>query len=245
MPFPVAIWTQNHDPLSNVWLSAAVAAIPVVFLFYLLAVKKIRAHMAAVYAFLVSILLSAFVFRMPTAMLAGSVAHGLVYGLLQIAWVLLCAVFVYEVTVETGHFTTIKDSIGGVTADQRLQVLLIGFAFGAVLEGAGGGGAPVAVTGLGEADLSAMIGRILPWTAMLLPFWLVRSMTTWSNTFAVWPGLAVCGGVFAAIQFYWSNFRDAALVDITGGMVTLIALTLFLKVWKPRQIWRYPGEAPL
>src|SRR6266852_3551201 len=236
MLFPVAIWTQNHDPLSSVWLSAAVAAIPVVFLFYLLAVRKIRAHMAAVYAFLVSILLAALVFGMPPVMLAGAVAHGLVYGLLQIAWVLLCAVFVYEVTVETGHFTTIKDSIGGVTADQRLQVLLIGFAFGAVLEGAGGGGAPVAVagammvglgfepfaaamlcliantapvafggvgnpiralvavTGLGDADLSAMIGRILPWTAMLLPFWLVRSMTGWRQTFSVWPAALLCGG---------------------------------------------------
>src|SRR5438067_1075214 len=102
----MAIWTQNHDPLSNVWLSAGVAAIPVVFLFYLLAVKKIRAHMAAVYAFLVSILIAAFVFGMPVGMLAGSVAHGLVYGLLQIAWTLVCAVFVYEVTVETGHFAT-------------------------------------------------------------------------------------------------------------------------------------------
>ncbi len=102
----------------------------------------------------------------------------------------------------------------------------------------------VAVTGLGEADLSSMIGRILPWTAMILPFWLVRSMTTWSNTFAVWPGLVVCGGVFAAIQFYWSNFQDGALVDIVGGMVTLIALALFFKAWKPRQVWRYPGEPP-
>src|SRR5260370_25598675 len=145
MLFPIAIWTQTHDPLSSVWLSAAVAAIPVVFLFYLLAVRKIRAHMAAVYAFLVSILLAALVFKMPAAMLAGSVAHGLVYGLLQIAWTLLCAVFVYELTVESGHFAVIKDSIGGVTPDQRLQVLLIGFSFGAVLEGAGGGGAPVAV----------------------------------------------------------------------------------------------------
>src|SRR2546422_454993 len=192
MLFPVAIWTQNHDPLSSVWLSAAVAAIPVVFLFYLLAVRKIRAHMAAVYAFLVSILLAALVFKMPPAM--------------------LCLIA-----------NTAPVAFGGVGNPIR---------------------ALVAVTGLGEADLSAMIGRILPWTAMLLPFWLVRSMTTWSNTFAVWPGLAVCGGVFAAIQFYWSNFRDAALVDITGGMVTLIALTLFLKAWKPSQVWRYPGEPP-
>ena len=163
-------------------------------------------------------------------------------------------------------------------------MLLIAFAFGAVLEGAGGGGAPVAiagammvglgfqpfaaavlcliantapvafggvgnpirvlvaVTGLGDAELSAMIGRILPWTAMILPFWLVRSMTTWANTFAVWPGLLVCGGVFAAIQFYWSNYQDSALVDIVGGMATLVALALFFKVWKPAKIWRYPAE---
>src|SRR3989454_80142 len=247
MPFPVAIWTQNYDPLSNAWLSTTAAAIPVVLLFYLLAVKKIHAHMAAIYAFVVSILLAAFLFRMPAAMVAGAVAHGLVYAVVRIAWTLLCAVFVYEVTVETGHFAIIKDSIGGVTADRRLQVLLIAFAFGAVLEGAGGGGAPVAiagammvglgfqpfaaavlcliantapvafggvgnpvrvlvaVTGLGDAELSAMIGRILPWTALILPFWLIRSMTTWANTFAVWPGLLVCGAVFAAIQFYWSG----------------------------------------
>src|SRR6266481_6430617 len=279
-------WVQNYNPISNVWLSTIVAAIPVVVLFYLLAVKKTHAHRAAIYGFLASVFIAGLVFRMPWHMVAGAVASGLVFGVIRIAWTLLAAVFIYELTVETGHFAIIKDSIGGVTADQRLQVLLIGFAFGAVLEGAGGGGAPVAVagammvglgfepfaaamlcliantapvafggvgnpiralvavTGLGEADLSAMIGRILPWTAMLLPFWLVRSMTTWSNTFAVWPGLAVCGGVFAAIQFYWSNFRDAALVDITGGMVTLIALTLFLKAWKPRQVWRYPGEPP-
>lgn len=279
-------WIQNYDPFSNAWLSTAAAATPVVLLFYLLAVKKILAHRAAVYAFAVSILLAAFLFQMPLKMVAGAVAHGLVYAVIRIAWTLLCAVFVYELTVETGHFEIIKESIGGVTVDRRLQVLLIAFAFGAVLEGAGGGGAPVAiagammvglgfqpfaaavlcliantspvafggvgnpirvlvaVTGLPEADLSAMIGRILPWTAVMLPFWLVRSMTGWRNTFSVWPGLLVCGGVFAAIQFYWSNFRDAALVDIVGGMATLLALTLFFKVWQPRDIWRYANEPP-
>ncbi|HTM47390.1 MAG TPA: lactate permease LctP family transporter [Bryobacteraceae bacterium] len=286
MPLPIATWTQNYDPLSNPWLSTGAAAVPVVLLFYLLAVKKIEAHMAAIYAFVVSILMAALVFGMPTVMVAGAVAHGLVYAVVRIAWTLLCAVFVYEVTVETGHFVIIKDSIGGVTPDRRLQVLLIAFAFGAVLEGAGGGGAPVAiagammvglgfqpfaaavlcliantapvafggvgnpirvlvaVTGLGDADLSAMVGRILPWTALILPFWLVRSMTSWANTFAVWPGLLMCGGVFAMVQFYWSNYQDSALVDIVGGMVTLIALALFFKVWKPREVWRYPSEPP-
>jgi L-lactate permease len=223
---------------------------------------------------------------MPAAMVAGAAAHGVVYGAVRIYWVLLCAVFVYEVTVETGHFATIKDSVGDVTPDRRLQALLIAFAFSAVLEGAGGGGAPVAiagammvglgfqpfaaamlcliantapvafggvgnpiralvaVTGLGDADLSAMVGRILPILALLLPFWLVRTMTSWASAFEVWPGLLICGGVAAAIQFYWSNFQDSSLVDIVGGMTTLIALALFFKVWKPKTVWRYPAEPP-
>ena len=189
-------------------------------------------------------------------------------------------------TVETGHFECIKESIGGLTPDRRLQVLLIALAFGAVLEGSGGGGAPVAVagammvglgfnpfgaavlcliantapvafggvgnpiralvavTGLPDADLSAMVGRILPFTALILPFWLIRSMTRWRQTFSVWPAALLCGVVFASIQFYWSNFRDSALVDIVGGMATLLALALFFKVWKPKEVWSYPGEPP-
>ncbi|MSV28207.1 MAG: L-lactate permease [Bryobacterales bacterium] len=278
-------WTQNYDPFSNAVLSTLTASIPVVLLFVLLAAVKIHAHTAAVVAFGVAIVLAAFVFGMPWPILAGAVAHGLVYAVVRIAWTLLCAVFVYELTVETGHFEIIKESIGSVTADRRLQVLLIAFAFGAVLEGAGGGGAPVAiagammvglgfnpfdaavlcliantspvayggvgnpiralvaVTGLPDADLSAMVGRILPFTALILPFWLIRSMTSWRNTFAVWPGLLMCGAVFACVQFYWSNFQDSALVDIIGGMATLVALTIFFRMWKPAELWRYPGEA--
>ena len=279
-------WVQNYNPISNAWLSTAVAAIPVAVLFYLLAVKKTHAHRAAIYGFLASVFIAGLVFRMPWHMVAGAVASGLVFGVVRIAWTLLAAVFVYELTVETGHFECIKESIGGLTPDRRLQVLLIALAFGAVLEGSGGGGAPVAVagammvglgfnpfgaavlcliantapvafggvgnpiralvavTGLLDADLSAMVGRILPWTALILPFWLIRSMTGWRQTFSVWPAALLCGGVFAAIQFYWSNFRDSALVDIVGGMATLLALALFFKVWKPKEVWSYPGEPP-
>jgi lactate permease len=100
----------------------------------------------------------------------------------------------------------------------------------------------VAVTGLPEADLSAMIGRILPFTALILPFWLIRWMTGWRQTLAVWPALVVCGAVFAAAQFYWSNYRDAALVDIIGGMATMLALALFFRIWRPRAVWLYPEE---
>ncbi len=280
----LAEWVQNYNPLGIRWLSTAVAAVPVCFLFYLLAVRKILAHRAAVWAFGVAVVLATAVFGMPPLMVAATVAHGLVYAVFRIAWILLCAVFVYEVTVETGHFEVIKESIGGVTADRRLQILLIAFAFGAVLEGSGGGGAPVAicgammvglgfnpfaaavlcliantapvayggvgnpirvlvaVTALPEADLSAMVGRILPWTALILPFWLVGTAAKTRDTIAVWPGLLVCGVTFGAVQFYWSNYRDSALVDIIGGIVTLVVLTVFFKVWQPRTIWRYPGE---
>jgi lactate permease len=278
------MWTQNYDPLMNAWLSTLAAATPVILLFFLLAVRKTAAHKAAGIAFLVAVALAGFLFGMPWHMVAGAVGSAMVFAVFKIAWVLLAAVFVYDITVETGHFEIIKESIGAVTPDRRLQVLLIAFAFGAVLEGAGGGGGPVAicgsmmvglgfepfaaailclmantapvafggvgnpirtlvaVTGLGEADISAMIGRILPFTALILPFWLIRSVTTWANTMAVWPGLLLCGGVFAFVQFYWSNFRDAGLVDIMGGMLTLVALTVFFKFWQPKKIWRYKGE---
>jgi lactate permease len=188
--------------------------------------------------------------------------------------------------VESRQFEVIKQSIGGISDDRRLQVLLIAFAFGALLEGSGGGGAPVAVcgamliglgfppfetallcliansapvaygglgnpvrtlvavTGLPEADWSAMIGRILPIIVLILPFWILRVLCPMRDVLAVWPGLAVCGLTFAAIQFFWSNFMGPSLVDILGGLGTLLVLAFFFgKVWRPARIWRYAGEA--
>jgi lactate permease len=277
-------WTQNYDPVGNAFLSTVIAAVPVCVLIYLLAVRRITAYLAAVWGFAAAIVLAIVVFGMPVAMAGATVAHGFVYSIIRIAYTLVAAVFVYEITVETGQFKVIMESIGAVTDDRRLQVLLIAFAFGAVMEGAGGGGAPVAicgammvglgfrpfdaavlsliantapvawggmgnpirtlvaVTGLPEADLSAMTGRILPWTAMILPFWLVRSQVPLRETMAVWPGLIVCGGGFAAFQYFWSNHVDSVLVDIVGGMGTLLLLAVFFRWWQPAKIWRYPGD---
>ena len=156
-------WSQNYDPLGNTFLSTAAAATPAVALFYLLAVRRIAAWKAAVWAFAVAAVLALAVFRMPVHMVAGAVAPGLVYGWFRIAWVVVAAVFVYEITVESGQFEIIKRSIGAISDDRRLQALLIAFAFGALLEGAGGGGAPVAVSA------AMMIGLGFPpfQTAML------------------------------------------------------------------------------
>ena len=277
-------WVQNYDPLGNVALSTIISAVPVTLLFYLLAIRKIAAHMAAVYGLLACILIALFAFRMPPAMVAGATAHGAVYAGFWIAWVLVGAVFVYDLTVESGHFETIKGSIGAITDDRRLQLLLIAFAFGAVLEGAGGGGAPVAVTasmmiglgfrpfetavvclmantapvawggmgnpvrtlaavtGLPESDLSATMGRILPPIAMILPLWLVRTQVSWRDTLKVWPGCLAAGVAFGGIQFFWSNYIDAALVDIVSGMGALLICTVFFSFWKPKPVYRFPEE---
>ena len=278
-------WLQNFNPLGNTVLSTAAAAVPVCTLFYFLAVRRTAAWKAAVYAFVAALLVALAVFRMPVGMVAGAVADGLVFGWFRIAWVVVAAVFVYDVSVESGQFEIVKESIGDISGDRRLQVLLIAFAFGALLEGAGGGGAPVAVTGammiglgfppfqtalmcliansapvaygglgnpvrtlvavtgLPEADFSAMIGRILPLTTLVLPFWLIRVLCKTRDVMAVWPGLLACGLTFGGIQFFWSNFIDASLVDIVGGIGTLVFLALFFRyVWQPREVWRYAGE---
>src|SRR5580692_5702500 len=127
------IWHQNFDPVSNPVLSTIAAAIPVCTLFYFLAVRRTPAWLAAVYSFAVGIAVALGIFHMPAHMAAGAVADGLVYGWLRIAWILVAAVFVYDISVETHQFEIIKQSIGGISADRRLQVLLIAFAFGALL----------------------------------------------------------------------------------------------------------------
>jgi lactate permease len=279
-------WLQNFDPLGNAVLSTLAAAIPVCTLFFFLAVRRAPAWRAAVYAFLAAVVVALAIFRMPAVMVAGAVADGLVFGWFRIAWIVVAAVFVYNLSVESGHFEIVKRSVGEISEDRRLQVLLIAFAFGALLEGAGGGGAPVAVTGammigmgfppfqtalmcliansapvayggmgnpvrtlvavtgLPEADFSAMIGRILPLTTLVLPFWLIRVLCKRRDTMAVWPGLLACGLTFGGIQFFWSNYMGAALVDIIGGIGTLLLLAIFFRlVWSPKKIWRYTGEA--
>jgi lactate permease len=96
-----------------------------------------------------------------------------------------------------------------------------------------------AVTALPESDLNAMIGRILPFTAVIVPFWLVRTMVNWRDTFEVFPAIAVVGISFALTQFFWSNYVDSNLVDIMGGVVSLAAVLIFLRFWKPKKIWRF------
>ena len=110
----------------------------------------------------------------------------------------------------------------------------------------GGVGNPIrtlgGVTGLPELQFSAMAGRILPPLALILPFWLVRSMVGWRETFQVWPALLVSGLSFAGMQFYWSNFQDIGLVDVVAAVFSLLMTVLFLKFWKPANVIPVGGQ---
>src|ERR1044072_8057182 len=98
------------------------------------------------------------------------------------------------------------------------------------------------VTAMPEADMNAMIGRILPITAVIVPFWLVRAMVPWKETFEVLPAILVVGVSFASMQYFWSNHMDSNLVDITAGLFSLLCTVVFLLFWKPKKIWRFEDE---
>src|SRR5262249_46921517 len=98
------------------------------------------------------------------------------------------------------------------------------------------------VSGLPDGDLNKMIGRILPFTAAIVPFWLVRTMVSWSETLEVLPAILVVGLSFAGMQYFWSNHVDSNLVDIAAGIFSLLATLIFLRVWRPKRVWRFPEE---
>ncbi|MGA9811880.1 MAG: L-lactate permease [Terriglobales bacterium] len=274
-------WTQIYDPFGRWWLSTLVATLPIFVLFGLLVGLKVKPHWCAIAGATTAALVAVLFFKMPVILAAASFGYGVAFGLLKIAWIVLAAVFLYDISVATGQFEIMKESVAGITADRRLQVLLVAFCFGAFIEGAAGFGAPVAIAGalmiglgfrpfhaaalnliantapvawgsvgipihtlaavcgLPESDLSATIGRILPITAVMVPFWLVRTMVSWQETFEVLPAILVVGVSFALTQFFWSNYVDSSLVDIMGGVISIVATVAFLKFWKPKKIWRF------
>ena len=277
-------WTQVYDPFNNPWISTLVAALPVLVLLGLLAGLRVKAHLCAIAGAATAIIVAIYAFGMPPQLAASSFVYGMAFGFLKIVWIVIAAVYLYDLSVETGQFEIVKHSVAGITADRRLQLLLVAFCFGALIEGAAGFGTPVAIAGafmiglgfkpfqaaalnliantapvawgaigtpvhtlaavtaLNESDLNAMIGRILPFTAIIVPFWLVRAMVTWEETFEVLPAILVVGVSFSATQWFWANHMDSNLVDITSGAVSMICTLIFLKFWKPKRIWRFPDE---
>lgn len=164
-------WTQVYNPLGNLFVSALVAATPVVVLLGSLAFLHVRAHVAALLGLGAALAVALLVYQMPPSMAFAAAGYGALFGLLPIGWIVLNAIFVYDVCVITGKFEIVKETIGSLANDRRIQVLLIAFAFGAFLEGAAGFGTPVAISaamliGLGFKPLAAaglaLIGNTAP-----------------------------------------------------------------------------------
>jgi lactate permease len=277
-------WTQIYNPLGNLLLSALIASMPVVVLLGLLAFAHVKAHTAAIAGLAVSLIVAIVLYGMPSALALASAANGAAFGLFPIGWIVLNAIFVYDITVKTGKFETVKHTIAGLASDRRVQALLIAFSFGAFIEGAAGFGTPVAisaamliglgfrplqaaglaligntapvafgalgtpiialarVTGLPIEQLSAMVGRQLPFFSILIPFWLVWAMSGLKAMREVWPACLASGLSFAIVQYLISNYHGPWLVDIAGAIVSILSLVLLLKFWQPRNVWRFAGE---
>jgi lactate permease len=279
------IWSHVYDPLGSPLLSTLVALVPLVVLLGLLACGGWSAHAAALAGLAAAAAIAVGVVGMPADATLAAAGYGAAFGLFPIGWIILAAMFLYRLSVEAGALEVMKRSVTGLSADHRVQALLIAFSFGAFLEGAAGFGAPVAisaallcgagfpaveaaclaliantapvafgalgtpivtlarVTGLDEQAVSAMAGRQLPFFSLVIPAWMVCAMAGWRGLVGVWPAVLVCGSTFAAAQFAMANFVGAALVDVVGGVVSLVALAAFMRCWRPREIWRHGAAA--
>jgi lactate permease len=165
------IWSQNYTPLGSLALSALIAALPVATLLGLLAFWHVRAHLAALAGLLVAGTIAVLVYQMPLALAIMSATYGACFGLFPIGWIVLNAIFIYQLSVESGQFSVLQHQVAGLSNDRRIQALLVAFSFGAFIEGAAGFGAPVAITaalmiGLEfhplEAAKLALIGNTAP-----------------------------------------------------------------------------------
>ena len=281
------MWNQVYNPLNSQALSTIAAAIPVVALLVMIASNKVKVHIAAITALIIANLVAIFIFTMPAGMSIRASLLGVVTGFFPIGWIVLNVIFLYRLTVEKGVFETLQNTIGGVTQDRRLQILLIAFSFGAFFEGASGFGTPVAVTGailiglgfsplaasglsliantapvaygalgtpiialaavtgLPLLDLSAMVGRQLPFFSVLVPFWLIVAFAGFRGMMQIFPAILIAGVAFAIPQFLVSNYHGPWLVDVIASIVSIACLAMFLKVWRPREIWTSAeGAAP-
>ncbi len=277
------VWQQVYDPFGNMFISTALAAIPVVVMLVALGFLHIKAHIAAGLGLVAAVAVAVFAYGMPADLAGRAAMYGGFTGLLPIGWIVLNIIFLQQLAEQNGSFQILQDSLSGITEDRRLQLLLIAFCFGAFFEGAAGFGTPVAVTagiliGLGFSPLAAsglsliantapvafgalgtpvitlakvhgydlmevtaMIGRQLPFFSLLVPFWLIWAFAGRKAMWEIWPAILVTGLSFAIPQYLVSNFIGPELVDIIAAIVSMVALIAFLRVWQPKKLWTSPS----
>ena len=272
------MWQHTYSPILNsLPLSALVAALPILVLLILLGVMRKPAWLAAIAGLATASIVALAVFGMPPLQWVAAMSYGAAFGIFPIGWIVFSAILLYNVTVETGQFEILKNSVGRLTDDRRMQALLIAFAFGAFLEGAAGFGTPVAVAaamlaGLGFSPfyaasicllantapvafgsigiplttlsaitslpldrLSAGVGRICAPVSLFIPAYLILVMGGWTALRGVLPAAALCGVVFAGVQFLVSNFIGPELTDILSSVAAMGALVLLLRFTRKQE----------
>ncbi|MDI6699331.1 MAG: L-lactate permease [Candidatus Saccharicenans sp.] len=272
-------YAQVYDPTGISLLSTILAALPIVVLLGGLAFLRLKAHLAALAGLLTSMLIAIAIFRMPAAKAFMAAGYGAVYGIFPIGWIILNAIFLYELCLEKGYIQVLRENMAGITPDRRLQLLLIAFSFGAFFESAAGFGTPVAITaalliGLGfpplqasglsliantapvaygalgtpivalagvtELDLrqlSAMVGRQLPFFSVLIPFWLIAVFCGVKKTLEIWPAALTAGLAFAIPQALISNLHGPWLAGVVSSLISLSALIILFRFWKPARVF--------
>jgi len=258
-------------------LSFLVAILPIVAVLILLGVFRRPAWQAALVGLIVGLIVAVTAWQMPVALALDTVANGAVFAAWPVMWIVVNALLLYNIAVKSGRFDAFREwVIDHLPNDRRIVLVVIGFCFGALLEGVSGFGTPVAitssllilcgfepiealvfvlifntapvafgalgapvtvlgaVTGLPADALGAMIGRQLPFMALLLPFYVMFVYGGLRSVKALWPVLLVSGGSFAISQFVASNLLDYALTDVLASLGSLICTLLFLQVWNPK-----------
>lgn len=228
---------QVYEPVaSSITLSAIIAAIPLVVLFVLLGVLRLRAHWSAILALLSAMVLAYLVWGMPAKPTLGATTFGLAFGLWPISWIVLSAIFLHNITIEAGAFDTFRHSLAGLTEDRRVQALIVAFAFGALIEGIAGFGAPVAITAammasLGFDPLYAAVLALLANTAPVAYGSIGIPVVTLGNLIApiIGPGWNKSGIILGLSQMVGRQLPVFSIL-IPGYLITVMAG--FRRMWQ-------------
>ena len=285
-------WIQNYSAVgNNVFLTALCAVLPILFLFWALAIQKVKGYLAILFAWIITILVAIFAYHMPVSTTLSAAGYGAANGIFPLCWLVFNAVFLYNLIVKSGNFGIIKSSIASVSTDRRIQAILIGFCFSAFLEGTTAQGAPVAIAaamliGLGFPVLPAAVvclvgntvpvpygpvgmptitmvntafsgipGALLSVTgsvggvmciyALIIPVFMLVVMSGWKATREVIPVCLVAGITYLIPNFFITRYMGPELASLLSPLVSLLALIVFLRFWKPKTVWRFEGDSLL
>ncbi|KND52704.1 L-lactate permease [Candidatus Burkholderia verschuerenii] len=250
---------QLLTPIANsLALSFVVAALPIVLVLILLGWARRPAWQASLAGLVLALIIAVAGWHFPVGLAVDSVFAGAVFALWPVMWIVFAAILLYNVSQRSGRFEAFRLwMVDNLPNDRRIVLVVIGFSFGALLEGISGFGTPIAITSsllilLGFPTLEAltftlifntapvafgalakMVGRQLPLFAFFLPFYVIGTYAGFRNMLRVWPVLLVSGGAFALTQYVTSNYISYALTDVLSLLVSLILTIAFLRVWKP------------